>query len=212
MIVHFLTRESAPMRANIERLMAACRAAGNETQLFFHFRDLQPGELLFILAYDRILPPESLAKHKHNIVIHASDLPAGKGFSPMSWSIAEGRDKIVFTLFDAVEDVDAGQVYARKELQLAGNELYAEWKQLQADVQEEMVMEFLDTYPNLHAQQQAGESSYYRKRNRSDDQLHLDRSLREAFNTIRVCDPEAFPAWFEHGGRKFKVIVSPLDE
>lgn len=200
------------MRPNIDRLMTECRSAGHDVELFFRFRDLTDGELLFILAYDRILPEDYLAKHKHNIVIHASDLPAGKGFSPMSWGIAEGRDEITFTLFDAVKDVDAGQVYAKKQLHLIGNELYAEWKNKQADIQEEMVRDFLSNYPALTSQVQVGETSYYRKRNRSDDEIKLEQPFHVAFNTIRVCDPDAFPAWFEHSGRKFKVIVTPLDE
>ena len=49
-----------------------------------------------------------LALHKNNLVIHASDLPQGKGWSPMPWQIAEGRNDIVFTLFEAVAGVDAG--------------------------------------------------------------------------------------------------------
>lgn len=212
MIVHFLTRPSAPIMPNIERLVAICIEAGHQAETFFRYQDLVDGDLLFILAFDRILPEEFLDKHKQNIVIHASDLPEGKGFSPMSWQIAEGRDTITFTMFDAVKDVDAGQIYFKKHLKLVGNELYEEWKSLQADMQENMVRDFLDAYPNQTPTDQTGETTYYRKRNRGDDEVKLDNTLATAFNTIRVCDPNAFPAWFECEGRKFKIVVSPLDE
>ena len=44
--------------------------------------------------------------NKNNIVVHASDLPKGRGFSPMSWQILEGKNKIKLSekILFAVED------------------------------------------------------------------------------------------------------------
>ena len=135
----------------------------------------------------------------------------GKG-SPMSWEIAEGRNKIVFSLFEAVEDVDTGQIYLKKIFRLQGNELFHEWRKLQGDMQEEMVVAFLNHYPNIKASSQEDDSTYYRKRNRSHDKIDIDRSFREAFNKIRVCDPDNYPALFRVNGRKFKAVVMPLED
>ncbi|WP_239056372.1 hypothetical protein [Helicobacter apodemus] len=35
--------------------------------------------LVFILSYHKILSSDFLQQHKHNLVIHASNLPKGKG-------------------------------------------------------------------------------------------------------------------------------------
>ena len=42
---------------------------------------------------------------KHSLVVHSSNLPQGKGWSPMTWQIIEGKNKITNTLFEAVSAV-----------------------------------------------------------------------------------------------------------
>ena len=46
-----------------------------------------------------------------NDVVHPSKLPKGKGFSPLAWQILDGLNNIPVTLFEAVEKVDAGEIY-----------------------------------------------------------------------------------------------------
>ena len=45
------------------------------------------GEISFLLSCSKIVGNEFLEKFDHNIVVHASDLPQGKGFTPMKWQI-----------------------------------------------------------------------------------------------------------------------------
>ena len=40
-------------------------------------------------------------------MIHESDLPHGKGWSPIQWQILEGSDSITITLLDAEDKVDS---------------------------------------------------------------------------------------------------------
>ena len=46
-------------------------------------------DILFILSYHKILSKNILKNNKHNIVIHASNLPKGKGFAPFFHQILE---------------------------------------------------------------------------------------------------------------------------
>ena len=62
-------------------------------------QQLAPGDVCFLLSYGRIVSEEWLALHRHNLVVHASALPKGKGWSPMSWQILEGASTIPITLF-----------------------------------------------------------------------------------------------------------------
>ena len=76
----------------------------NNIDLFFKHEDVTPDfDVVFILSYHRIITKEFLNKHKHNIVVHAADLPQGKGWAPIAWQILEGKNEIVFTLFEADE-------------------------------------------------------------------------------------------------------------
>ena len=49
------------------------------------------GDVCFYLSYEKIVTKKTLEKYKNNLVVHASDLPKGKGWSPMSWQISRGK-------------------------------------------------------------------------------------------------------------------------
>src|SRR5438105_926565 len=70
-------------------------------------------EVAFLLSCSKIVPVNVLARSRHNIVVHASDLPRGRGMSPLTWQILEGQDIIPITLFEAVAQLDAGPVYIK---------------------------------------------------------------------------------------------------
>lgn len=68
-----------------------------KSSLFYDHKDLNSlNDILFILAYHRIIDEEYLNLNKHNIVIHESDLPEGKGWAPLFWQILEGKMKLYF--------------------------------------------------------------------------------------------------------------------
>ena len=49
-------------------------------KLFFDHKDIKESfDILFILSYHKIIEKKYLKKNRHNIIIHASDLPKGKG-------------------------------------------------------------------------------------------------------------------------------------
>ncbi len=210
MTIDFLAPDRSFIHSYLAPLVSELKAKGLIVRLFERHEDVLQGELLFVLSYLRKVPKSTLALHKHNLVIHASDLPQGKGWSPMPWQIVEGRNEIIFTLFEAAEEIDAVRTYEKLPLRLEGTELFHEWKALQSEMVVKMIRSFLASYPNKEAHEQQGPSSFYRKRNREDDQLDTTQSLERLFDRIRVCDPDHYPAWFELRGRKYKLSVSPL--
>ena len=50
----------------------------------------------FILTYKEKIPNKSLFKSKYNIIVHGSNLPKGRGMSPVSWQLLKGINEIVF--------------------------------------------------------------------------------------------------------------------
>ncbi|MCR2055962.1 hypothetical protein CHLV4088_00825 [Campylobacter helveticus] len=83
---------------------------------FDSYEKVRGYELVFILSYHRIIPPNLLTHNKHNLVIHASKLPQGKGWSPMFHQILEGKNTIEFSLFEASAGVDSGDIYLQNWL------------------------------------------------------------------------------------------------
>lgn len=80
-------------------------------------------DIVFILGYTKILNSEFLQCNRLNLVIHESALPRGKGFAPTQWQILEGKNHIPVCLCEAIEKVDAGDIFLRGTTELNGLEL-----------------------------------------------------------------------------------------
>ncbi|WDL74623.1 methionyl-tRNA formyltransferase [Helicobacter winghamensis] len=164
-------------------------------------------DVVFILSYHQLLPQEFLQLHKHNLVIHASGLPKGKGWSPLFWQVLEGKNEVVFTLFEADLKADNGVIYLQKTLHLSGVELYGELRELQAEMCQILCLEFLAMYPNLQPTAQCGNESFYKKRTQADSELDITKSIEEQFNLLRIVSNEEFPAFFYKNGKKFIIKI-----
>ena len=210
MRINFLTRKSGAGYSHVEQLADHFRDQGHEVATLSHHRNLSEGDVLFILGYLRIIPSDLLSLHLHNIVIHASDLPRGKGWSPLAWQISEGRNEIPFSLIEATDEVDAGDVYLQRVLILSGNELFNEWREKQWTLTAEMAKEFIESYGSLTRRPQAGEETFYPQRTRADDEVDPSKPLADSFDRIRVCDPDSYPAWFQLRNRQYRIRIEPL--
>ena len=173
--------------------------------LFFNHEDIKENyDVVFILSYHQIIKKEYLNKNKHNIVIHASNLPEGKGWAPMFWQILEGKNEIAFSMFEASVGVDDGDIYMKKQLILTGYELNEELRDKQAKFTIEMCLEFLNNYDKYKlAGVQTGIESFYTKRIAEDSELDVSKSLDEQFNLLRIVDNENYPAFFYKDNKKY---------
>lgn len=171
--------------------------------------DLIGADFCFYLSFSKIVPAETLSKFKHNLVVHESDLPAGRGWSPLSWQILEGRKEIAIVMFEANDEVDGGSIYFRDLMKFDGSELVDELRGIQADATLKLCDEFIKNYPTLKgAVKQSGESTFYARRSPADSQLDSDKSLREQFNLIRIADNASYPVYFEIDGNFYELWVT----
>ena len=152
-------------------------------------KNLTRGDILFIISCNKILSRKQLSLNKHNIVIHESDLPKGRGWSPLTWQIERGKKKIPITLFEAVEGCDRGCFYIKSYIQFKGTELIENLRHKQAMKTIEMIGEYLSKYP-MRGEPQKGNATYYRRREPKDNQLNIDKSIKRQFNKLRVADNE----------------------
>lgn len=180
--------------------------------LFYSHKDIQGFELVFVLSYHKIIEQEFLKKASF-FIIHASNLPAGKGWSPLFWQILEGKKEVVFTLFKADEGLDSGDIYLQKTFKLTGLELFDTLRSKQGQMCLKMCVEFLNNYSHLKPISQGSllkkgvKESFYPKRSAKDSELDTSKSIDENFNLLRICDNENFPAFFYKNGRKFVLKI-----
>jgi methionyl-tRNA formyltransferase len=180
---------------------------GHDVYHVFDSRDIQIGDVLFILSCEKILKSDVLEKNKRNIVVHPSELPKGRGWSPVAWQILEGSDRIPLSLFEAEENVDAGNVYILDYIELNGTELNDEIKHLQGIKTVEMCVRFINEYDSIEGIPQEGEPTFYKKRTAQSSCMDIKKSIEEQFNLLRVVDNDRYPAYFFIRGKKYIIKI-----
>ncbi len=177
-------------------------------KLFFGHENIsEEFETVFILSYFKIIPKEFLLKHKHNLIVHESDLPKGKGWAPLFWQVLESKKKMPIVLFEASEKIDEGDIYIKDFLSFEGHELHDEIREKQAQKTMELCLQFLDGYEKLEVKKQKGKPFFYKKRTPIDSELDINKTIEEQFNLLRIVNNEEFPAFFYHKGRKYIIKI-----
>jgi methionyl-tRNA formyltransferase len=170
--------------------------------------DVPEGDAAFFLGCSRIVPAEILRRNRLNLVVHGSDLPQGRGFSPIPWQVLEGRNRIPIVIFEAEETLDSGPIYFKDVIDLDGTELLDEihvktWEKI-----ETLVKKFLEHHRTVSPQPQQGAPSFYPKRSRKDDELDPNKTLAAQFDHLRIVDNEHYPAWFTYRGQAYVLKIS----
>lgn len=190
-----------------ERLVQALGELKYQTELVRSADAIECGWINFLLGCTHIISEESLSRNQHNIVVHESNLPKGRGFAPMTWQILEGKNDIPICLLEAETEADAGDIWLQDTIHLDGSELADEWRSLQGEKTLEMCLRFVNEYQNIVKTKQSGMPSYYRRRRPIDSRLDPDKSLREQFNLLRVIDNIRYPAFFEIEGQQYIINI-----
>lgn len=183
------------------KLQNALNDRGHSAILLHKHKDIEEGDILLLLACERVF--KALNKNKHNLVVHESDLPKGKGWSPVTWQVLEGKNKIPITLFEAEVGLDSGPIYLQDFIELEGHELNNEIKHKQGIKTNELILNFIDNFGKIFPKKQIGEETYYSKRKPEDSKLDINKTINDQFNLLRVVDNERYPAFFEINGQRY---------
>ncbi len=90
-----------------------------DPDLISHFKTLAP-ELLIVVAYGRILPPEILALPSVGpLNVHASLLPRYRGAAPINWALINGDKETGVTIQWLRSEVDSGPILLQERVPIA---------------------------------------------------------------------------------------------
>lgn len=196
----------------IHELLEKLRARGHDVVYISDPKDIRRGDCLFLLGCRSILSKDQLKLNKYNVVLHPSKLPEGKGSAALIWKISEGENELYFTLFEANEKIDSGDIYYQEKIVLEGHELSDEIRYKQAMKAFDIVLKFIDSYPNVHGKKQEGKSTFYPKRTPKDSEVDINKTIREQFNLFRVVDNERYPAFFKYKGHIYIIKIYKKDQ
>lgn len=195
-----------------EQLVTWAASNGDQARLCRTHNQIAEGGIAFYLGCVKITPPEVLAKNHRNMVVHASDLPKGRGFSPLSWMIIEGHNEIPLCLLDAADEVDSGPVVYRDYVKFEGHELIEELHLSLGTMQVAMCRRFLEANSPPQGQPQSGEPSHYVRRFPKDSELDPNATLSDQFDLLRTVDNEKYPAFFYHRGHHYRLTIRKVTE
>lgn len=186
----------------------------HEVELVQRKSELDGGDILFLISCSEIIDAKVRDKYSATLVLHASDLPKGRGWSPHIWEIVNGAEAITLSLLEAEDKVDSGRVWKKLDIPVPKHALWDEINQLLFEAEVELinfaVKNFGTASPVL--QKSTDDASYYPKRTPADSRIDVDKSIAEQFDLIRVCDPSRFPAYFEYLGMRYTLKLEKTHE
>ena len=186
---------------------------GHEIGTFTDKKDLSSGDILFLISCGQILNLVDRQKFKKTLVLHASDLPDGRGWSPHIWAILSGVRKIVVSLLEAEQQVDTGAIWRKKVFYLDGTELYDEINEKLFKTELSLMTYALLNFHSVNPiPQPAHNKPHYPRRKPGNSELDIHKTLAEQFDLLRVADPDRYPAFFEYKNRKYICRLEAFDD
>ncbi len=181
---------------------------GHEVKLLHDKNMLEKGDILFLVSCSQVIPSGIRNNFQKTLVLHASDLPMGRGWSPHVWEILKGNNKITVSLLEAEDVVDTGAIWFKKRFQLEGHELLPEINEKLFMVELELMSDAVNAFGNIQVISQGkNKGEYFRKRTPDDSRLDPHKTIAEQFELIRVTDSERYPAFFDYLGHRYLLKV-----
>lgn len=175
--------------------------------------ELTGGDILFLVSCSEIVKAEHRSLFSNTLVLHASDLPRGRGWSPHIWEIVQGAEHITLSLLEAEDKVDSGRIWLKRSIPVEKTSLWYEVNESLFQAEIELMDEAVENFHRIEPYRQSEEiaPTYYERRTRVDSEIDPYRSIADQFDLMRICDPVRYPAWFEYLGQKYKIVLEKID-
>lgn len=153
--------------------------------------------------------PTDIVENYECVCFHMTDVPFGRGGTPLQNLILLGHRRTKLTAFRMVEALDAGPVYLKEDLSLDGSaeEIYRRVSQLSAEMIRRMIARQPTPVP------QRGEPTVFKRRRPAESRIPPRLSPPKLYDFIRMLDAEGYPrAFLEAGGNRYVFSDASLQE
>jgi methionyl-tRNA formyltransferase len=172
------------------------------------FTEITEKSQLTLMALDKVKPdyiffphwsdliPEEIHARYQCVIFHMTDLPYGRGGSPLQNLVIRGHRHTMISAIKCVQELDAGPIYLKERLSLHGS---AENIFLRASgVIESMIIKILSERPKPFEQE--GEITIFNRRTPEQSDWSDASTLDEVHDRIRMLDAEGYPPAFVRVG------------
>jgi methionyl-tRNA formyltransferase len=205
--------ENHPVNAFLQRWIDQ-NTESHQISLVRKKKELLGGEILFLASCSEIVSAADRALYRHSLVLHASNLPVGRGWSPYIWQIIMGAVEVTVSLLEAEDKVDSGRIWHQTTFPVPKHALWDEINELLFNAEIVLMDLAVHEFDTVFLRQQdiLTAPTYYPRRTPDHSKLDPERSIAIQFDLIRVCDPKRFPAFFELHGKKYKLTLEKIND
>ena len=172
---------------------------------FEKLKEIKPHKI-FIPHWSYIIPGNIFSTYEC-IVFHMTDLPYGRGGSPLQNLIIRGHKTTKISAIKVSEGIDTGDIYLKKTLSLKGSarDIFTS----ASPIIEEMIVEILnkDIFPIA----QTGEVVEFKRRKPEEGNIIDLKEVNEVYDYIRMLDCDGYPnAYIETDSFKIEFTNAEL--
>lgn len=152
---------------------------------------IQPRYVFFLHWSHKV--PNDILNDFACVVFHMTDVPYGRGGSPLQNLIVRGHRATKLTALRMVKDFDAGPVYLNRDLSLEGGsaeEIYMRASRLSAEMIETIITQNPEPTP------QTGEPTVFKRCKPAQSAIPQLADLGALHDFIRMLDAEGYPSAF----------------
>jgi len=165
---------------------------------FEKIKEINP-KYIFFPHWSWIIPSD-IYENFSCVVFHMTDLPFGRGGSPLQNLISRGITETKITAISVKEEVDSGDIYLKEPLSLLGGaeEIYIRAAEI---VFAKMIPFIIKNNPITSPQ--SGKVVHFVRRTPDMSEISPDMTIDQIFDYIRMLDAEGYPkAFIKFGGLK----------
>lgn len=155
-------------------------------------------EYIFFPHWSWIIPKE-IYDNYNCIVFHMTDLPFGRGGSPLQNLLVRGIYETKVSAIKVCSGVDAGPVYLKESIDIHKGNADDIFRRISDIIFEKMIPRFFDG--NLAPVKQTGEITLFKRRKPEQSEIPDGLSQRQLYDYIRMLDGEGYPTAFRRYGR-----------
>jgi len=169
----------------------------------YNYQDISSDfDIVFAHNYDKLIPEAFFATPKVGLfVLHSTDLPKGRGWAPIYYSISNNESLYTISLIKISKKVDEGNIFLKlkikKPLLITNDNL----REIDEDAITFLIKEFIFLCEkniiirnSLGQVQDHSKATYNKKRTPEDNNLNKERSIENQLSKILATNSD-YPAY-----------------
>ena len=149
--------------------------------------------IIFFPHWSWIIPEEIYGNYEC-VVFHSTDLPFGRGGSPIQNLLVRGIYNTKVSAIKVCPDIDAGPVYIKEPVYIGDGSIDQILSNISDIIFKKMIPRFLDE--ELIPVEQAGTVVSFCRRKPEQSEIPAGLSQRQLYDYIRMLDGEGYPPAF----------------